>query len=400
MTLVDTLVRNREWEQHPFGRIAPRVQESGSPELDPLSVFLDEGVVPRSSRMDNFNRLGDDLSKYLVVRPGDIVFNKLRTWQGGLGVSRYHGIVSPAYFVCRPQAGYEPRYLHYLLRSSPYLQELTRISKWMPPSQFDISWEQLRLVPILSPPKSVQRAIADYLDTETAGIDAFIEKKQRLVNLLEERVENLIRERIADSTLVRSKRGRPAILIKRVLAKVSRPALPSSEVITAFRDGQVTARSIRRVEGYTESWSENSRLQGVRRDDVVIHGLDGFAGAIGTSEVDGACSPVYHVCEPRDGGDSVYLGRLLRILAVSGYLGQFASSTRERAVDFRNWDLFGRIPVPNVDVCEQRAIAHSIRMIAPLRVAVERSAELAVEHRHALVTAAVTGELDIPGVAA
>jgi type I restriction enzyme S subunit len=136
--------------------------------------------------------LGDDLDKYLVVEPGDIVFNKLRTWQGGLGVSKYKGIVSPAYFVCRPIAGVEPRYLHYLLRSAPYLQELTRISKWMPPSQFDIGWEQLRLLPILRPNIGTQRAVADYLDAETARLDALIEKKRRLIELLKERFGSLL----------------------------------------------------------------------------------------------------------------------------------------------------------------------------------------------------------------
>jgi hypothetical protein len=59
-----------------------------NPDAEPLSVFLDTGVVPRSTRSDNRNELGADLSKYLVVQPGDLVFNKLRTWQGGFGSSR------------------------------------------------------------------------------------------------------------------------------------------------------------------------------------------------------------------------------------------------------------------------------------------------------------------------
>ena len=118
--------------------------------------------------------------------PGDVVFNKLRTWQGGLGVSRHEGLVSPAYFVCRPVRGVVPGFLHYLLRSATYLAELTRISKFMPPSQFDISWDDLRLVPILIPEFGTQRAIADYLDAETVRIDTLISKKRRLIELLAE----------------------------------------------------------------------------------------------------------------------------------------------------------------------------------------------------------------------
>lgn len=174
------------WRVEPFGRITERRRDAGRPDLEPLSVFLHEGVVPRASREDNFNRLGADLGKYLVVQPGDIVFNKLRTWQGGLGISRHHGIVSPAYFVCRPRDSVEPRFLDYLLRSSLYLNELTRISKWMPPSQFDISWDDLKLLPTLLPPLPIQQSLADFLDAETARIDALIGKKRRMGHLLEE----------------------------------------------------------------------------------------------------------------------------------------------------------------------------------------------------------------------
>lgn len=176
----------------PFGRVAPRVQISGRPDLEQLSVFLGAGVVPRSSRDDNHNQLGEDIGKYLVVEPGDIVFNKLRTWQGGLGASKYLGLVSPAYFVCRPKQNFDSTFLQYLLLSSTYLQELTRISKWQPPSQFDIGWEQLKLLPIVTPNLERQKAIADYLDRETTRIDALIEKKRRLIHLVSSRTTQFV----------------------------------------------------------------------------------------------------------------------------------------------------------------------------------------------------------------
>lgn len=197
MSTIDELCYPKEWKRVPLGRLVVRTKISGFPELDPLSVFLDEGVVPRSSRDDNHNRLGEDLGKYLLVEPGDVVFNKLRTWQGGLGVSSHTGIVSPAYFVCKPTQGVDPRFLHYLLRSSAYLQELTRISKWMPPSQFDISWEHLRSLPILLPNVDEQCRIVDYLNIETALIDALILKKRRQTELLNEFTDSLVLDGIS-----------------------------------------------------------------------------------------------------------------------------------------------------------------------------------------------------------
>jgi type I restriction enzyme S subunit len=104
---------------------------------------------------------------------------------------------------------------------------------------------------------------------------------------------------------------------------------------------------------------------------------------------------VYHVCVPTGVQDARFLGRLLRLLALQGYLGNFATSTRERAVDFRNWDLFGRIPIPVVNVEDQREIGDWITKLRPLRKAVARSEALAAERREALITAAVTGQFDV-----
>jgi type I restriction enzyme S subunit len=244
------------------------------------------------------------------------------------------------------------------------------------------------------PPLAEQRAIADYLDVETARIDALIAKKQQLIHLLEERIDAEIGTWIERSDLV-DPAGHASVELRRTLRKLDRPP-DSHEMITAFRDGQVTTRSARGREGFTNSWTENSKVQGVAIGDVVVHGLDGFSGAIGDSESDGVCSPVYHVCEAKS-GDPAFVSRLLRRLALTGYLGNFAVSTRERAVDFRNWDLFGRIPIPEVPNDVQNRVGGRIRAIRPLREAVDRSSELANERKSALITRVVTGEFAVPG---
>ncbi len=398
--VIARLKRPPGWDVRPLGRIVRRSKAAGRPDLQPLSVYLDDGVIPRSHRDDNSNRLGEDMAKYLVVRPGDVVFNKLRTWQGGFGVSRYEGVVSPAYFVCRPLDGVDPTFLHYLLHSHPYLAELTRVSKFMPPSQFDILWEDLRSVDVILPPLDVQRSIVHYLDTKMAHLDALRSARLRVLELLDERADSLVRARIGQCSLADPKGEVGTLPIKRLISRVVRPSAPGAEMITAYRDGQVTARSLRRAEGYTESEEAGTNVQGVARGDIVVHGLDGFAGAIGCAEVDGACSPVYHVGTPSTGGDPDYIARMLRILAVTGYLELFATSTRERAVDFRNWDLFGRIHVPDVDTVEQARVGDQIRALRPIHEKVGHYVKLVGEHRQAVITAAVTGELEIPGVAA
>jgi type I restriction enzyme S subunit len=174
------------WREVPFKGIAEKVSESGFPNLESLSVFLDAGVVPRSSREDNHNQLGESLDKYQRVLPNDLVFNKLRTWQGGFGISSYEGIVSPAYIIARPNLKLiEPRFLGYLLKSRPYLTELTRLSKWMPPTQFDISWESIRDLKLRIPPIEEQKKIADYLDEQINLVNRTIDAKIRVLELNE-----------------------------------------------------------------------------------------------------------------------------------------------------------------------------------------------------------------------
>lgn len=384
-----------------------RMRAGGTPSVDDPEMWSDTGVawvtisdMTRSARVVTTERRVTGLAikrKRLPVGGSDTVLFAMYASVGALAVLGVKATWNQAIIGLNPLAGRaDSRFVSYWLEHlRPNILELTRSS-----TQDNLNATQVANLPFPYLSLNAQRAIADFLDAETARIDTLIARKRRLVALLEERIDHLVSAQIAGSSLVDVTPDGSAAPIKKVLAKVERPPpVEGAEMITAFRDGQVTARSRRRVEGYTQSWTDTAQVQGVRRGDVVIHGLDGFAGAIGVSEVDGVCSPVYHVCEPRDDGDPLFLGRMLRNLAISGYLGLFSSSTRERAVDFRNWDLFGRIPIPAVSSTEQREVARLIRRVRPLKDVVERSAELTAERRQALITAVVTGELEVPEVA-
>ena len=191
-----------------LGSLFARQDLTGRPDLPMLSVYRDYGVVLRDGRDDNYNKPGENLSAYRVVRRGDLILNKMKTWQGSLGISRYDGIVSPAYFVARPLTGDYSEFLHHLLRSSPLIAEYAARSKGIRPSQWDLPWEEFRNIYVDLPPVMTQRCIADYLHSETARIDALIAAKQRMVALLEERSLAVI-NKVCPGQIIHGPDGRP-----------------------------------------------------------------------------------------------------------------------------------------------------------------------------------------------
>ena len=166
--------------------------------------------------------------------------------------------------------------------------------------------------------------------------------------------------------------------------------------MTAFRDGEVTLRSNRRIDGFTEALQEIG-YQGVRTGDLVIHAMDAFAGAIGIAEADGKCSPVYAVCRPTEHLEARYFGRLLRHMALTGFITSLAKGIRERSTDFR-WNIASGLFLPLPPLDEQRAIAGFLdRETGKIDAAVEEQRRLIAllkEKRQAVISHAVTRGLD------
>ncbi len=165
------------------------------PEEELLSVYRDYGVIIKNTRDDNHNKAGQDLSTYKLVEPGFLVINKMKTWQGSLGVSEYRGIVSPAYITCKTDRKVVERsYLHHLLRCRNYINEYNRLSYGVRVDQWDMRYDDFKYVPVLLPPMEEQKAIADYLDTKAEQIDRIIETINIQIEKLKELRKTLIND--------------------------------------------------------------------------------------------------------------------------------------------------------------------------------------------------------------
>ena len=184
--------------------------------------------------------------------------------------------------------------------------------------------------------------------------------------------------------------------LKFLFSLQKRPVVDSDGIVTCFRDGAVTLRANRRTDGFTNAEKEIG-YQGIRRGDLVIHAMDAFAGAIGVSDSDGKSSPVYSACTPNEGVSAYYYARLLRHMALAGFVSSLAKGIRERSTDFR-WSDASEICLPLPSISEQTQIArfldHETARIDALIEEQQRLIELLKEKRQAVISHAVTKGLD------
>ncbi|MCH9731929.1 MAG: restriction endonuclease subunit S, partial [Actinomycetia bacterium] len=116
-----------------------------------------------------------------------LVTNRMKAWQGSVGISPLRGIVSGHYICFAPRHQEDPDYLNWLFRSPPYTHAYALLSRGVRIGQVEIDNDDYRQLPVLLPPLGTQRAVADYLDCETARIDTLIEEQRRLIEMLRER---------------------------------------------------------------------------------------------------------------------------------------------------------------------------------------------------------------------
>ena len=261
------------------------------------------------------------------------------------------------------------------------------------------------------PPLGTQHKIVEFLDRETAHINAGIANMDSLVALLIEKRAALIAETVTrgipgahtefkDSGVAwlgEIPAGWKVEKLNKFATLVKRPAIEGQENITAFRNGRVTLRKNVRSTGYTEADKEHG-YQSIHEGDLVIHNMDAFAGAIGISDSYGKSTPVYSVCEVKTDAAGMYLAYALRIMAWSGWIASLSRGIRERSTDFR-WATASQqfIPIPSREE-QERILTYIETETEQIDFAIENAKsliELMKEKRQTLISDVVTGKIDV-----
>ena len=162
-------------------------------DLPLMSVSQTRGVIRRSELTDTPQR-AESLDAYKVCREGDIVFNKMKIRSGAMGVAPEDGLVTYHYEVMRLRDGMDARYIAHLMKSSWFTSELIARERGISAGgeyggirTTEVPFSVLRTIEVRLPEVCEQRQITDYLDRETARIDTLIEEQQRLIEMLRER---------------------------------------------------------------------------------------------------------------------------------------------------------------------------------------------------------------------
>lgn len=336
-----------------------------SDDYERLALTLN-GVIKRSK--DDSNGLQPEkFEGYQILYRNELVFKLIdleNISTSRVGLSPYEGIVSPAYIILSKKDGICERYGEYYFLSMWQRTIFNQMGDDGVRSSLNAS--DLLNIPYLVPLYEEQVKIADYLDEKCKEIDNIITKTQESIEEYKKLKQSIITQAVTKG--VRGDREMKVsgiewlesipedwqeCRIKNVIFPIEKEIKDSDEIITCFRDGEVTLRKNRREDGFTVSFTEHG-YHGVDVGDLVIHGMDAFAGAIGCSDSRGKTTPVVHVCNTV--GNNRYFMYYLRAMAYGNILMDLANGVRIRSSDYRNFAKLGVFKICVPPLAEQNDI--------------------------------------------
>lgn len=375
-----------------------------------LSVYREYGVIVKSSRDDNHNVESEDLSNYKWVRTGDLVMNKMKMWQGSLGVSEFDGIVSPAYIVCHiNDENVNRRYLHMLLRSPRYKTYYNQFSYGIRVGQWDMHYEDFKGLEVALPPREEQDQIVRYLDWQVSKINRLIAAKRKEIALMRDNLKSAVAyyttHGLGNHELCQSEiywlthypNDWRVTKLRYILEKHRREVTPNAELLICSNSGEVVKRGDGKL-GLVAS--SDDIYQGVTAGDLLIHGMDTWHGAIAISSFDGMCTPVVHVCTCKE--EKRYVAYYLKMMAYTKVFKAISNGVRQNTSDFRSWDKVGDLLICLPTHDEQVAIADKLDYLTVQTKAGISFFEKQIEHlqelRTRLISDVVTGQVDVRGI--
>jgi type I restriction enzyme, S subunit len=263
----------------------------------------------------------------------------------------------------------------------------------------------LAATPVPRVPLVLQRAIADFLDTETARIDALIEKKQLLARRLAERrtalIDQLFEQQPESPRLSRVLKQSPCYGVLKPDRYDGQGAVPCIRISEIGADGDLDLAEAITISPTQHAEYNRTRL---RRGDVLVScvGTIGRAAVVSEEAVGANVSRAVARLVPRTGLDPRYLSLWTESTGFRCAVDLIVNATAQPVLNMGDLASM-KFPMPVNTEETRRLWADTRTRLAPIkgaRAALSQQLALLTERRQALVTAAVSGELEVPGVAA
>ena len=409
------------WKTRPLWSMFERVKDVGHPDEPMLSVFREFGVVFKASRA-NLNKTAENRDIYQLVGPGWLVTNRMKAWQGSVGISKLRGIVSGHYLCFRPNHVESAAYLNYLFRSAPLAAAYATLSRGVRIGQAEIDNDLYRLLPVLLPPRHEQVRIVEYLDSRTARINLLIEKHERLIETLAERRQAVISRAVTkglDSNVRLKNSGIewlgdvpsnwPIVKVGHAyqvtVGKMLNAGkeLEGGAVAPYLRAANIQpgGLDLSEVKLMVVNVAEKRALE-LRRDDVVV--VEG-GGGFGRSDVLREDLPGWvfqnHVLRvrPRNADSSEFFDYVMKTINANGHV---ASLSNHATIPSISSEKLASIRLALPEARTQRLIVDHLDreslQIDALAAKAREMINVLRERRQALISAVVTGKIDVRGL--
>ncbi|MFB7031877.1 MULTISPECIES: restriction endonuclease subunit S [unclassified Streptomyces] len=391
-----------DWRETTVRRVLRPWDRPAQSGLGVITAYRDGTVTLRSNRREGGYTFSDTENGYQEIYPGDLVFHALDGFAGAVGVSDSHGNGSPVYHVCEPVAGDDPAYLARLLRHLGTSGFLATQAPNVRERSVDFrNWSTFARIPLVLPPADEQRAIAYYLDRETARIDTLIEEQQRLIELLHERRHSLV-DGVFDIQPLNARLQNACTDV--VDCPHTTPEVAVDGAYEAVRTASVRNGKFRPGNGLSvsaETWKARNAGGAPSVGDVLFT-REAPAGEACMVPNEQICLGQRMVLLRID--DTVCVGEFLLWQIYSDRVqDHFVLSANGSTVANVRLPILRTTPIWLPTLAEQRQIVayldEQTTKIDELVAEAERFIELSRERRSALITAAVTGQIDVREVA-
>lgn len=397
------------WEILRGGSVFREVAQTGFPDLELLSIKSGVGIVRQSSTGRKV-RASEDRSQYKRIIPGWLGYNLMNAFFGGIGMSRYEGILSPAYAVAQPKFEVNAKFFQYLYHSPIYLTQFNRESYGIMYERNRLYFDRFRRIETLVPPIDEQRLIARFLDWHGGQVARLIRAKKKLIALLNEQKQAIIHRAVTrgldpDAKLQPS--GIPWLgdvpdgwEVKRLKSFVQNKIVQTrdrgpGEIYVALEHIESWSGRLLRRDYETQF---DSQVKSFASGDILFGKLRPYLAKIARLDVSGVCVGELLVLRANECViDPSFLECRMR---TSDFIDLVNSSTFGAKMPRADWNFVGNVKVafPR-ELAEQQAIVEYLKTATEkLSIAMARIHDeigLIQEYRTRMIADTVTGKLDV-----